>query len=79
MTAIFVACIAALASIISAVIAKKQNKKIDETHKQVTVNSHSSDTPTVLDLINDLRDEVRDTNKLVVNHIIWHLNSEEKK
>lgn len=28
---------------------------VRETHKQVTVNGHSSDTPTILDLLADLR------------------------
>lgn len=33
---------------------------VQETHKQVTVNHHSSTNPTVLDRIDDVHSEVRD-------------------
>jgi hypothetical protein len=77
MTAIFVALIAALASISAALISARQGKKISETHKQVSVNSHSSDKPTVLDMISDLQGEVRETNTLLTRHIAWHLEEKE--
>lgn len=34
--------------------------KVDETHKQVTVNHHSSEQPTLLDLMDDIREETRE-------------------
>lgn len=77
MTTIVVALIAAAASIIAAAITAKQGKKITETHKQVSENSHKNDKPTVLDLIAEVREEQRETNRLIVNHINWHL--EDKK
>lgn len=33
---------------------------VEETHHQVTVNHHSSESPTVLDRIDDLRREIAD-------------------
>lgn len=74
---IIAAAIAAVALIVSTLIPLKYGKKISETHKQVSVNSHASDKPTVLDLISEVRDAQRDTNRLIVNHLIWH--AEEKK
>lgn len=70
---VIVAIIGAVALITSTVIQVRNGKKISETHKQVSVNSHSSEKPTVLDLISELRDEQRDTNRLLVNHLEWHL------
>lgn len=52
---IIVAAIAAIASIVSAMISVRQRGKVNETHKQVTVNHHSSMKPTVLDHIDDVR------------------------
>lgn len=73
MEAIIVAAIAAIGSVVSVYLTKRQDKKINETHKQVTVNSHSSATPTVLDLIAEVRDEQKRTNDRIESHIIWHL------
>lgn len=76
MEAIVVALIAAFSAIASACISLKQNKKINETHKQVTVNGGTSSTPTVLDLLAEVRNEVRETNRIVINHLEWHLDKE---
>lgn len=46
---------AAVASLGSVWMTVRQGKKVDETHKQVTVNHHSSDFPTVLDRIDDVK------------------------
>lgn len=65
MTVIIAALIAAGASIIVAILTLKQNSKINETHKQVSENSHKNSQPTILDLIADVREEQRETNKRV--------------
>lgn len=65
MTAIVVALIAAVASIVAAAITAKQDRKISETWRQVNENTHKNDQPTVLDLISEMRDEQRETNKRV--------------
>lgn len=72
MTAIAVALIAAVSSIIVAVMTAKQNHKINETHKQVAENSHKNEKPTILDLIADVRDEQRRTNAVLIDHLEWH-------
>lgn len=48
------AAIAALTSILTTVLTVRQNKKLNETHEQVTVNSYKSKTPTLLDLVHML-------------------------
>lgn len=78
MTAIVAALIAALAAITSAVITAKQNFKINETHKQVSENSHKNSPPTVLDLLSDVKDEQARTNARLEEHIYWHLDSKGK-
>lgn len=55
---IIVAVVAAIASIASAWMTHRQSGPLRETHKQVTVNHHSSAKPTVLDRIDDVRTEV---------------------
>jgi flagellar basal body-associated protein FliL len=86
--AITVALIAAASSIIVAIMTAKQNGKINETHKQVTVNSHSSANPTVLDLISDVKEEQvrvrvelsdhkQAVSEAIERHLEWHLG--EKK
>lgn len=77
MTGIIAALIAAAASIVVAVLTLKQGSKINETHKQVSQNSHANDKPTVLDLISELRDEQRETNKALRRHFEWHLERED--
>lgn len=56
--AVIAATVAALGTIVNTIVAKRQHKKINETHKQVTVNHHSSDFPTVLDRIDDVQQAV---------------------
>lgn len=73
MIEIVAALIAAAAAIVAAVITRKQNWKIDETHKQVSENSHKNEKPTVLDLISELRDEQRRTNAVIIDHLEWHV------
>lgn len=75
---IVVALIAAIAAIASAVIAKKQDGKINETHKQVSENSHKNEKPTVLDLIAEVRDEQRRTNAVLIDHLEWHVEGKNK-
>lgn len=72
MTEIVVAVIGALAAITAACISQKQSKKIAHIRKQVSENSHFNDPPTVLDLISDLRNEQRETNRMLVRHLEWH-------
>ena len=52
---VLAATVAAVASVIVAAITVGQRKKVEETHKQVTVNHHSSQEPTVLDRIDDVK------------------------
>lgn len=52
---IIVASIAAVGGVASAWMTARQGRQVRETHKQVTVNHHSSATPTVLDRIDDVR------------------------
>lgn len=73
MIEIVAALIAAAAAIAAAVITKKQDGKINETHKQVSENSHKNEKPTVLDLIAELRDEQRRTNAVIIDHLEWHV------
>lgn len=56
-----------------------------ETRHQVTVNGHSSDTPTVLDLLSELRDgqarihdEVTEARSLFDSHIAWSEETERR-
>lgn len=58
LASVVVATIAASGAVVNTIIAAGQGRKLDETHKQVTVNHHSSQTPTVLDRIDDVRQEV---------------------
>lgn len=70
---IVAALIAAIASLATAALTAAMGKKISETHKQVSENSHKNDKPTVLDLIAEVREEQKATNRLIVEHIAWHL------
>jgi hypothetical protein len=47
---------------------------VQRTHHQVTVNHHSSDTPTILDRLDDVQDEVRKVRSDLSRHL---LNSED--
>lgn len=75
---IIAAIIAAAAAIASAVVTARQDKRIRETHKQVSENSHKNEKPTVLDLISELRDEQRRTNAVIIDHLEWHVEGEKK-
>jgi hypothetical protein len=44
--------------------------QVAETHKQVTVNGHSNEQPTVLDILSDLRAEVRGVDKRLDDHLL---------
>lgn len=68
------AAIAAIASIVNTVITRRQDKKIRETHHQVTVNHHSSENPTILDKLSDLHTAQENLNRKFDDHIHWHLN-----
>lgn len=66
---IYVSAIAAIGSIFTARVASKSSSKISETHKQVTVNHHSSDFPTVLDRIDDVRVAVLNLREDFLTHV----------
>lgn len=74
---VVLALIAAGGAVMAAYVSSRQTKKINETHKQVSENSHKNEKPTVLDLIADLRDEQRRTNAVIIDHLEWHM--EDKK
>jgi hypothetical protein len=44
--------------------------KVTETHHQVTKNSHASATPTILDLIADVKDEIGDLGGKFATHVL---------
>jgi len=54
------ATIAAAGAFLNTAVIVKQNRKVSETHKQVTVNHHSSDSPTVLDRIDTMQASILD-------------------
>lgn len=67
MTAIIVGALAALATLGAAWLANRpQRKRVEETHRMVTVNHHSSEAqgkqPTILDHMDDIK-------QLLVEHI----------
>lgn len=59
-------------------VSARQGKKISETHKQVSENSHRNAKPTILDVLSDVQAEQRRTNALIVNHIAWHLQGDKE-
>lgn len=69
MIPIICSLIAALAGIASVWLTGRQNRKIGETHKQVTVNGGKSDPPTVLDYISDVKAEVRGVAAMFTMHL----------
>lgn len=76
---VLAALIAALASIVTAVLQlhtrreqKNITNKVDETHRQVTINNHSSKEPTILDKLDDLTREVQLVRTWQVGHDIQH-------
>lgn len=58
-----------VSTLISPAILLVMNKKIKETHKQVTVNHHSSESPTILDKLDDLQQAFN-------RHLEWHLTQD---
>lgn len=70
---VIVAIITATASIFTTWLTVRQGRKLSETHKQVTVNHHSSAEPTVLDRIDDVRSAVLDIAS-EVNHLRTDFN-----
>jgi hypothetical protein len=69
------AVIAAVASIVSALLQRNSNKKISETHKQTTQNGHKHDPPTIPDQLSTLTSEVRHLHVRMDNHEEWHRNN----
>lgn len=66
---VVVAAIAAVSALAGTWMTARQTKRIDETHKQVTVNHHSSDEPTVLDRIDDVKVLVLAQGQILSSHI----------
>lgn len=66
--AVLVAGIAAIASIASAWVSSRNSRRIDETHRQLTENSHKSNPPTILDEIHTLRADVEIVKTNVEHH-----------
>jgi hypothetical protein len=58
LASVIAASIAAFTALASTWMTARQGKKVNETHKQVTVNHHSSDFPTVLDRIDSVQTAV---------------------
>ena len=54
------AVIAAAGAFFNTIVIVKQNRKVNETHKQVTVNHHNSDFPTVLDRLDSVQTSILD-------------------
>ena len=48
------AAVSSIGLVAVALLQLRTHKKVQETHHQVTTNSHSSKTPTVLDRLDDL-------------------------
>lgn len=44
---------------------------VKETNKQVTVNTHASDSPTVLDRIDDVSQQIRVLARMFDGHLSW--------
>jgi hypothetical protein len=71
---VIVASIAAATSITTTAMVVRDRGKVAETHRQVTVNHHSSESPTVLDVISDLREDIAALASEQRAHIRWHLD-----
>lgn len=76
---IYVALIAAAASILVAVLQNRDRKnlvetqkKVTETHRMVTVNHHTSDSPTLLDRLDDQDQLLKAVINRLDRHIEWH-------
>lgn len=85
--AILTAAIAGFCSIIVALIARGDRKKVAETHRQLTTNHHVSSPPTALDKLDSIQTAVEelhrrqdgqdliliDVKKTLNRHIEWHM------
>lgn len=87
---VYVAGIAAVASMASAGIAaytgRRVGPKVEETHRQVTTNHHVSSPPTMLDKLDSLakaqadhHQELRDLTHKLDRHIDWHMMTENNR
>lgn len=45
---------------------------VQETHRQVTVNQHSSEEPTILDKMDDLKKQISGVGEKLDQHLITH-------
>jgi hypothetical protein len=85
-TAVVVAAIiAAVASIINALLGLYDRRKVKETHTAVTQNGGKNNPPTVLDKLHNIENEVRSVKESQIAqgakldaHIVWHLNGKER-
>jgi hypothetical protein len=71
---VIAAGVAALGILANTALTMRQNRKLNETHKQVTVNHHSSTHPTVLDRIDDVRTVVLELGT-ELNHLRGDFNN----
>lgn len=55
MEVILAAIVSGVFAIMGTVVTWVLGKKINETHRQVTVNHHSSENPTILDQLSDIK------------------------
>lgn len=53
-----------------------QSRKLNDVHRQTNQNSHKNETPTLLDLMDDLRGDVNHLKCAHESHLEWHLNKE---
>jgi hypothetical protein len=81
---VLAACVTAIASVCVAFITRHHGRKIDETHKQVTVNGGHNSPPTVLDKLYDIKVELRDLKERQITqdakldaHFLWHLDKKD--
>lgn len=84
MIPIVCAMISALAAVLVAIITTRNNRKINETHKQVTKNGGHNSPPTVLDKLHDIKEEIREVKERQIAsdakmdaHLMWHLTTKE--
>lgn len=77
MIPILCAVIAALSAIAVAFITASQNKKISETHHQITQNGGMNNPPTVPDKLAGILQTVDRIDKKLDDHIEWHLHKKD--
>jgi hypothetical protein len=65
MELVIVAIVGGLLNLLTAVVVILLGKKVGETHRQVTVNHHSSEKPTILDELSNIK-------SLLLEHLAWH-------